>query len=253
MRAVAGAVAVVAAVLLALVETGPLASWEGAAPVLGGVAAGVGGVGTLVGVLGEARHRRREALRAEIDRLVDGYRYALFSKHGLSSFDVGVAVWKPGRRRALVSGHRKPVLSDGLYRSRSRHRYTSTGIRWAVGKGVIGRCLETGDVIAEDLKSLWTPYRGCGREEWESLPFVEVRQRLTYEEFERTQGTGSVIPDGHLTQVVAVPVLSGRGGRALACVAVDVPSGALADIGPEHDVVQGLRGIADTVARAIET
>lgn len=252
-RAVVGAVALVAAVLLAVVDRGLLGFLSPQAPLLGAVAAAAGGGGTLVGAFAEARQRRDEDLRAEIDRLVDGYRWTLESKHGVSTFDVGVAVWRPRRRRERVDGQRRHVLDCRLYRSRSRHRHVSTGITWTVGKGVIGRCLETGDVVAEDLRALWGPLRACSRREWEQLPVVDVRQRLTHEEFLKALGTGSVIRDGHLTQVVAVPVLTRRSSRPLACVAVDVPPGSIPDVGPTHDLVQGLSGIADAVARALES
>ena len=242
--ALLGILTFVGAVVTALIETGTLASWKPAQAAIAVVAAGVGGLTTFATAAFEGRHERTARRRSEIARLQRGIEWNLFKNDTISPFDVGLAVWMPRRRWRLSSQPAK--ITDKLYRSRSRNRHTSTGIVWRVGMGVIGRTIETGDILGVDLQDLWADLRGCDEATWAAQPEVEVRQRLTYEDFKKAQASGSVIPGGHLNYVLAVPILREGRRRPLGCVALDLPHDLVpAGVSEGHYIVEGLRGIAD--------
>lgn len=120
-----------------------------------------------------------------------------------------------------------------------------------VGKGVIGRCIETGDIFGVDLEELWRPLRSCSRAVWEAQDEIEVRQRLDFEEFKKVEGAGNIIPGGHLNYVLAVPILAATGGRVLGCVAMDIPPSQVPPgVSEGHYIVEGLRGIADALGQS---
>ncbi|MBT0993897.1 hypothetical protein KIN34_06300 [Cellulomonas sp. DKR-3] len=239
-----GLLTVAGAVVTALIETGPLAAWKPAQAAIAVATAGVGGLTTFVTAAFEGTHERRARRRSDIERLQRGLEWNLFKNDRISPFDVGLAVWMP-RRRWLFARH-PPKISDKLYRSRSRNRHTSTGIVWRVGMGVIGRCIETGDIVGVDLQDLWAGLRGCDEPTWLAQPEVTVRQRLTFEDFNKAQASGSVIPGGHLNYVLAVPILKEGRRKPLGCVALDLPPDLVpAGVSEGHYIVEGLRGIAD--------
>lgn len=227
-------------------------SWKRSEPWLGLVGAAAGGGTTFAGAVYDSRQGKRKTRREKVDHLVDGLKWNMFDRDHISPFDLGFAVWTPRpdrlRRRVL----RRPArLTDSTYRARSRNRHATTGIEWTVGKGVIGRCIEIGDVIGVDLEDLWGALRGCNEPTWLTQPEVDVRQRLTYKEFIKAQGSGTVISGGHLNFVLAVPILAPSDGKVLGCVALDMPPGVVpGNLSEGHYIVEGLRGIADVLGSA---
>ena len=222
------------------------AEWKPAEALLGLLGTAAGGATTLAAAVYDGRRARMAARRDEVARLIEGLKWAMYQNDGISPFDLGFAVWTPRRdwlRRCLRRPRR---LTDATFRARSKNRHASTGITWTVGKGTIGRCIELKDIVAVDLDALWSRLRGCDEATWMGEDEIEVRQRLTYGEFVKAQGSGTVITGGHVNYVLAVPILSPTGGTVHGCVALDMPPGLVpAQLSEQHYIVEGLRGVAD--------
>ncbi|WP_432524523.1 hypothetical protein [Kineococcus sp. SYSU DK006] len=114
--------------------------------------------------------------------------------------DLALAVYllRGGRLRA-------PRL-ERVHRVRARRRPVASGVRWAPGKGVIGACVATGEVVARDVAAL----EAAGE-----------RQGLDEQELRAVRGKYAV--------VVAVPLLDDTGAtsRVTGCLALDGPAGTL--------------------------
>lgn len=176
------------------------------------------GAATLVGAIFDGKSERLLAGRALYQTSADAIKYELFTVHGISPFDVGLAIWTPRRdlRRRLL---RRPVrLTDLVFRQRARARPSKTGISWTVGKGAIGQCVESSQVVWSDLSSLWSV---TDESSWAGLPSSDS-QGLTFEEFSRARSAGLSTPYG-ANVVIVVPIILAGVERPLGCVAIDLP------------------------------
>jgi hypothetical protein len=154
-----------------------------------------------------------------------------------SSFDLGVAVWKTAKPDAPVGS---PLFC--VHRKRARHRHFSSGIDWTVGKGVVGLCVEGREPLSVDLNDEWSGYRLCTRSSWVQLD-EEIRQRLTFDEFKKLQGSSLSLIKNHFLFVLAVPVFEKK-GQIIGCVAVDAPTDGAPVITSAH-VVNAVNAIAE--------
>ncbi|WP_432495848.1 hypothetical protein [Kineococcus gypseus] len=115
----------------------------------------------------------------------------------------------------------------------------ASGTAWAPGKGVIGRCVAEGRVVAEDLAAADAALGDVDAAGWQRLP-ADVRQGLTHEEHRRLRGRYGV--------VVAVPLVddSGPVSAVTGCLALDGPAGALAQLGGP-----AVLGVLEATGRAV--
>ncbi len=173
---------------------------------------------TAGGAVEEWRARRVGARRDAADVILDAAAWAVVDTTGLDYRDLGLAayrvqrsLWVPWRQRL----HR-------VHRVRAKRRPAASGVRWAPGKGVIGACVQRGQVVAVDVAADYAAIWPCTREEWETgvVP-DEIRLGLTWSEFQDVRDKYDV--------VVATPILdtTGAGTRVVGCVALDGPDGSL--------------------------
>ena len=243
-------VAVLAAIVLGVIRVGAWTPGSGAvAAWVTLVGAAAGGSSGLWSAVDEARRGREAKNKAELDRLVDALKWAVHKDVGISPFDLGVTVWKPKRRSFWSWLWRKkpPRRLKSSYRQRSRNRHSSSKIEWTEAKGTIGLCIRDGDMVHADLTELWDPLRGCDKATWDKQP-DEVRQGLTFDEFTKALKSSASVLGGHLIYVLAVPILTAKGGKVLGCVALDAPSG-YADQLSTGAPLESLRQIADVLGQ----
>ncbi|MGY1736869.1 hypothetical protein [Geodermatophilus sp. SYSU D00684] len=243
-------IAVLAAIVLAVIRVGlwtPGSAGVAAWVTLVGAAAG--GSSGLWSAIDEARRGREAKDKSELDGLVEALKWAVDKDVGISPFDLGITVWKPQRRPLVDRLLRRntPRRLKPSYRQRSRNRHSSSGIEWTEAKGTIGLCIRDGDMVHADLGELWEPLRGCTSQEWNGQS-EDVRQGLTHAEFTKALKSSASVLGGHLIYVLAVPILSAKGGEVLGCVALDAPSG-FADRLSMGTPLENLRQIADFLGR----
>jgi len=190
--------------------------------------AALAAVTTIGGAWGEWRERRmgrrRElteiTLNATIWAVVDQVGSLDFRELGIAAYRVDHAWWSPWRLRL-----------QRVHRVRASRRPVSSDVAWRPGKGVIGRCVTQGEVVAVDLAQLYAELGRPGEQEWARLP-PERRLGLSYAEYLDLRDKYAV--------VVASPIIddSGPRSRVVGCLALDGPAGRLADL--TTDEVLGL-------------
>lgn len=161
------------------------------------------------------RARRLAARRDLLDELLRGALWAVVDRTGLDARDLAAAVYEVSPSRWW-----RPASLRRAHRVRAGRRPVSSEVRWAPGKGVLGRCVATGDVVAVDV-SAWEASVTVGdAAAWDALPEAS-REGLSFPESTRLRGKYAV--------VVAVPLVddSGPRSRVTGCVALDGPRGSL--------------------------
>jgi hypothetical protein len=89
-------------------------------------------------------------------------------------------------------------------------------IPWTRGKGVVGLCWETQQIITTDTAQMYRDLRQCSKTEWKQLD-PGVHLNLRYKEFRRIAGK--------YAGVVVVPIIDPRTERYKGCVALDIIHG----------------------------
>lgn len=199
-------------------------------------AAVLAGGSTAISAVSEFRTRRLGARRDFADAILTGALWAVVDATGFDYRSLGLAAyriqrvwWAPWRRRLAR-----------IHRVRAHFRPAASGVRWTLGKGVIGACISQQQVVAQDLRTDYEALWPCSEEEWNTVAPPEARLGLTYAEFLDVRGKYDV--------VVAAPILdvSGATTRAVGCVALDGPSGSLERL-DDDDVL----GLLDWVAQGL--
>lgn len=108
------------------------------------------------------------------------------TRTGVSLDHIGVAIWEPKWTR---SGRR--LICAGA--ERRGYKPAQSGIRWRVGKGVIGTCVKARKDAVADLEQLDEEFRKLTRREWNGLPRDE-RLGLRAREMERRSRSGRLDP-----------------------------------------------------------
>jgi hypothetical protein len=214
--------------------------WYSASAIAAGVVAAL--ASAVWAAVEEAIARKKKWKRDQINGLIETLFFVVDTQArqmnvNFSSFDLGIAVWKTLKPDAAVGS---PLHC--VHRKRARHRHFSSGIDWTVGKGVIGLCIESGEPLSVDLNDEWSGYRSCTRSSWVQLD-EGIRQRLTFDEFKKLQGSPLSLIKNHFRFLLAVPVFDKK-GRILGCVAVDGSSDGAPVITSAH-VVNAVNAIAD--------
>lgn len=114
------------------------------------------------------------------------------------------------------------------------------GVNWTKGKGVIGRCWETGTSHVARLDA--PPFSDLGNIPAYRWPTVDaaIRYGLSHAEYHALRGKYGT--------VIAVPVVTG--GTYRGCVTLDMPAGHR--LIEEHRAVEILAATADLVRRSLE-
>ena len=192
---------------------------------------------TVAAAIGEWRRQRRARRDADTDVVLSATGWAIVDMVSLDFRDIGLAVyrvdrqtWRPWRRQLTR-----------VHRVRARRRPTTSRVRWEPGKGVIGLCVERGQVVAQDLRTAYAELGPVTEAQWLGLP-ADVRLGLSWAEMEDVRDKYEV--------VVATPIIDDSGSRSeiVGCVALDGPAGTLDDLGGD-DVLGLLDSAGQTLLR----
>ncbi|WP_432499019.1 hypothetical protein [Kineococcus auxinigenes] len=208
--------AAVAAVLLGLQRAG---LWSTSTAVVGALvvlSAVLAVAVTAVQAVTRWRAERRAAHRDVLDDLLHAVLWSVVDATGLDARDLAVAAYRlhrpawPGRAARLLR----------LHRVRAGRRPAASGTAWAPGKGVIGRCVADGEVVAVDVAAADAALGDVDADAWGDLP-EQDRQGLTFAEHRRLRGKYGA--------VVAVPLVDDTGpvSAVVGCLALDGPAGEL--------------------------
>lgn len=182
------------------------------------VCAAVLAAGSTTGsAIAEFQARQLGARREFANVILTGALWAIVDATGLDYRSLGVAayrvqrIWWAPRRQRLAH----------IHRVRAQMRPVASGVTWAPGKGVIGRCVTRQQVVARDLRMIYEAIWPCSEHEWNTVAPPEAKLGLTYAEFLDVRDKYDV--------VVAAPILddSGSRTRTVGCVALDGPAGSL--------------------------
>ena len=161
--------------------------------------------------------RRRRAAREEVDaeQALSAALWTIIDLLEASGLDVDYRDFSLSVYRLRTSRSRETELLL-VHRERARNRAASSGITWRPGLGVIGTCVQTRDVAAQDFAALSTAPDLASPQDWAALP-DEVRLGLSWEQFSQARGKYGTI--------VAAPSTTTRQGRTvvLGCAALDGP------------------------------
>ncbi len=161
----------------------------------------------------EFRGVRVEELRRTFEMTLRVILCTIATHARLGSCDLGIAVWTLRRRPPLVG--RKQLWP--IFRQRAAYGDGPSGVTWRPGKGIHGRCVESGTYLWRDLGADSEIYRNVQDKDWPTVP-DEVRQDMTLMEFRRAVG--------RYRFVAAAPIIQQVGGHeeTVGCVTLDVPS-----------------------------
>jgi len=192
--------------------------WDVSSAVVVGLvaaAAVLGVVSTAVQAVAGVRSRRVETRRDLLDELLRGTLWAVVDRTGIDARDLAPAVYE-----LVPARWGRPATLRRAHRVRAGRRPVSSEVRWAPGKGVVGRCVTTGDVVAVDVSAWESAARAVDADGWDALPDAD-RWGLSFAEVTRLRGKYAV--------VVAVPLVDDRGprSRVTGCVVLDGPAGSL--------------------------
>ncbi|WP_432536763.1 hypothetical protein [Kineococcus arenarius] len=227
--------AAAAAILLGLQRAG---LWSTSTAVVGALvvlSALLAVVATTVQAVVRWRAERRAAHRDVLDDLLHAVLWGVVDATGLDARELAVAAYR--LHRSAWPG--RPARLLRLHRVRAGRRPAASGTRWAPGKGVIGRCVADGEVVAVDLAAAEATVGDVDAAEWQRLP-AAARQGLTLVEHRRLRGKYGA--------VVAVPLVDDTGpvSAVVGCLALDGPAGSLPQL-----TTPAVLGLLEATGRAL--
>lgn len=236
-KVVVAVVAAVVSVLLALDGRGLIELSRHSVVVAVVVTAVLAAGSTVAAAIGEWRAQQRARRDADTEVVLSATGWAVVDMVSLDFRDLGLAVYRVDRQRWRP--WRLQLIR--VHRVRARHRPTTSRVRWAPGKGVIGVCVERGQVVATDLRAAYAELGPVTEAQWLGLP-TDVRLGLSWAELEDVRDKYDV--------VVATPIIDDSGARSqvVGCVALDGPAGTLDDLGGD-DVLGLLDSAGQTLLR----
>lgn len=223
-KTVAALAAAIAAVLLGLHQLQVVQLSRTAIIVAVIISAGLAAVSTIAGSWSEWRQRQIGARQEAVDALLTTSVWAIvdlldgeldYRDLGLAAYESTRSWWPP-----LAPSRFRKVRLVRLHRVRASRRPVTSDMTWRPGKGVIGACVEQGQVVAMDLRELYDELGDVGPVEWAALP-SDVSLGLSWQEFLDIRDKYDV--------VVAMPILQETPGRTQVrgVVALDGPAGTL--------------------------
>lgn len=204
----------------------------------GPIATGSVAIGGFVAAVDSAiqanRETKLERLRTPAARTITALIYELRDKTQIETEHLGLSLYLVRPRR--FPRHR-PRLTV-LYEDRRGVRRVRSGIKWRVGKGVIGLCVAIRQHVVVDLRELDLLFEQKGDSGWPNLDRA-LRVGLSAKEMREVKGMYAV--------VAAAPIF--RKGRAVGCIGLDAPPGSKGLI--DSDVVRDAMGDAAASFEAI--
>ncbi|MFP5283736.1 MAG: hypothetical protein ACLGIF_09830 [Actinomycetes bacterium] len=178
-------------------------------------------VTTIGGAWAEWRRRRLGARRELADVQLSATMWAIVDQvgSGLDFRDLGMAVYAVGRPwwRPWVTRLRR------VHGVRASRRPVASNISWRPGKGVIGACVQQGEVVAVDLDQMYAALGDPTEQEWAEVP-ADVRLGLSYREYRDVRGKYAVVIASPLIDDARTPA------RVRGCVVLDGPKGRFPDL-----------------------
>ncbi|WP_432488175.1 hypothetical protein [Kineococcus sp. SYSU DK018] len=230
--------AVLAAVVGALLGLQRAGLWDttpGVVGVLVVLTAVLAVVSTAAQAVGRWRAARRAAHRDVLDDLLHAVLWGVVDATGLDPRELAVAVHR--LHRPVWPG--RPARLLRLHRVRAGRRPAASGTTWAPGKGVLGRCVAEGEVVAVDVAAADAALGDVDAAGWQRLP-AEARQGLTFAEHRRLRGKYGT--------VVAVPLVDDAGpvSAVVGCLVLDGPAGCLPQL-----TTPAVLGLLEASGRAV--
>jgi hypothetical protein len=188
------------------------------------LAIAVGFVGALSSAVGQVRTRQSERLREQIRGILAPLAFELQDLTVIDVRELGLAVYQ--RRRW---GWWRWPWEQRLYRlHRERPRRAAvSGIAWRPGVGVIGRCVDRGQDVWEDLAFLDDQLGQVGAGDWAALG-PDVTYGLSFADYQRVRGKFGV--------VLATPLVreAPTGAQVVGCISVDAPGGTVQQLASDE-------------------
>ena len=248
----AAAVAAVTAVLLGLTQLKVVHPPVRVSVATVAVSAALAFTSTTVSAVGAWRRRRDAAAQDRIAFVLRSLAYTVQDLTDLDTRELGISLhllradrWPPGAALANLVAAVSPgsraarVRLVRVVRERASRRPTASGVVWRPGKGVIGLCVATGEVVGQDVAAVTGPWLRVPAERWTTVP-DEVRDGFSWAEFAALAGKYGA--------VVAAPLIddAGQSSRVVGCVSLDGPDGSF-DLLWAADVRSALAQAAETL------
>lgn len=229
---VAAAVAAVTAVLLALTQLKVVAPPLGVQVGAVAVSATLAFLSTTTSAVGAWRRRRDSAVHDRIAFVLRSLAYTVQDLTDLDTRELGISLhllrsdrWPPGAALANLAAGLSPGRRAArlrlvrVVRERASRRPTASGVVWRPGKGVIGLCVATGEVVGQDVAADTGPWLRVPLARWPTVP-DGVRDGFSWAEFAALAGKYGA--------VLAAPLIddSGQSSRVVGCVSLDGPDGS---------------------------
>ncbi|NYJ05142.1 hypothetical protein [Petropleomorpha daqingensis] len=211
---VAGAVVAAGGSTLLALNGAHVVTLTPTAVVAAAAATGVVAVGTAgTSAFGQYRGDRRQAAEQSAAYIVRPALLELSVKANLDLRKLGISVWLVRHRM-----WRTDVL-DRLLRERPSFSPAASKIKWTVGKGIIGRCVQDGADFGDDVAQSHGPFMNATEAEWLAAP-EGVRLGLSFADFRALRGKYGA--------VVATPLVDDtkNPAKVVGCLALDGPAGS---------------------------
>lgn len=216
------------------------------------VSAGLAFLSTTTAAVGTWRRRRDAAVHDRVSFVLRTLAYTVQDLTDLDTRELGLALhllradrWPPGAALANLASTVSPSRRAArlrlvrVVRERASRRPSASGVVWRPGKGVIGLCVATGEVVGQDVAADTGPFVGVPLERWPGLP-EQVRDGFSWAEFTALAGKYGA--------VLAAPLIddSGPSSQVVGCVSLDGPDGSF-DLLWGTDVRSALAQAAETL------
>lgn len=180
---------------------------------------------TIGGAWGEWREQRLGSRRELVDFQLDATLWAIVDQvgPGLDYRDLGIAVYRTYRPWWWPFHARLRRVQ----RVRASHRPVSSNITFTLGKGVIGRCVETQAVAAYDLTQMYRALGQPSESDWANLP-ADITLNLSYAEYLDARDKYAV--------VIASPMIDDSSSQAevRGCIVLDGPDGRFGELNTDE-------------------
>lgn len=201
----------------------------------------VGAVGVVSALARPLRVYFMEQYDRHQEKVSKAMRGLPWTVNALTHIDVkplGASAWVV--RGWTIEGWRPRRKLHRLARERVNDMPAPSGITWTKGKGVIGRCWETGQAEVHDAGSLHARLQDVRRADWDKVP-NEDRRRLKYGEYQKIGAKYGT--------VIVVPILD-KHESVIGVVSLDAPPGHHVQLSmPE--VLEAVGGAASVVSQLL--
>jgi hypothetical protein len=182
---------------------------------------------------GERGRRKSAELATTLHQILAGILIMLVEDAGADWQKTGIQVFRV--RGGLWWKKQVPAA-----RLRLAH-FQPSRIKWTRGKGIIGKCWETGEPQSMNLEEHFRPHANIDELGWKILPSTIERYGLSFTEFQKTKGRFGLVSVFPLT----------KGDKYLGCITADMPPECSEGVDASA-VRRTLSGAAPSIAAVIE-